>query len=196
MQNVSNWGHHMGILRTNDMTMIVITSGGWVDHAIVPWPFRTNIKNVGQGFLHRIPYCFVDKRSYENLEEQKCLLKQGIKLWSDVIGAPGRDTGHSLAFRQPESPTDYCCKNYRYGLEYEPLDEDNDLQCDWNDKYPKDALAIHWADEVKAGGFAAKAFIGYLEESRSTSRIAGRHYMHITDYADAATVAHELGHGS
>jgi hypothetical protein len=176
----------------------VVTSGRWLNHPIKPWLFRTNKdkipkENMDKGVSRRIPYCFVHKRSYKRIEEHRCLLQNAIKLWADTFGKPGPEVGNSLAYRGPENPTDYCCKSYTYGAENQPLDEQKELRCEWNNKHHKDALAIHWVDRTKGNYASARVFPGYLEDLWWPE--AGPHWIRITDAANAAVVAHELGHG-
>ena len=148
-----------------------------------------------------IPYCFVDQRSYDKLH---CAVNSAIKLWADALERPGvqnggkrgPENGHSLVFVSHGRKTGgfkknvYCCDSYRYGTEGEKLDKDRDLRCYWNkERYSADTLAIHWLDEVKAGG-ASKASLGYTDGT-----VEGRHWLRVMDGADPSEIAHELGHG-
>ncbi|KAJ4349613.1 uncharacterized protein N0V89_008229 [Didymosphaeria variabile] len=169
-----------------------ITSGATADHPVTAWPFRLGIHDVNKGYLRRIPYCFVDKRSYEKIGEP-CKFINAIEIWKDGLGGKAsREDFHSLVIKGPENPEDYCCTKYEYGPENRLL-EDGDLHCEWNEeKYPKDALAIHWLDDIKLNGRAAQAQLGYTAEEHNAE--AGRHWMHVGDVATAGNIAHELGH--
>lgn len=119
-----------------------------------------------------------------------------LELWSDPLGKAGPETGHSLAFvsHPPSSQhkiNPYCCLDYNYREEGKEYDADKDLQCvTWNsNRYPSDALAIHWVDSKKMDG-STSASVGYMEGS-----LEGRNSLHISEGNDEpATIAHELGH--
>ncbi|KAL1610470.1 hypothetical protein SLS60_002138 [Paraconiothyrium brasiliense] len=170
----------------------LITSGATVGHPVTAWPFRLGTRDVNKGYLRRIPYCFVDKRSYEKIGET-CKFADAIEIWKNGLGGTAsREHHHSLVIKKPENPEDYCCTEYEYGPENR-LIEEGDLHCEWNaEKYPKDALAIHWLDDIKLNGRAAQAQLGYTAEEHDAE--AGRHWMHVGDSASAANIAHELGH--
>ena len=172
------------------------TSSHTVTLPIVPWPYRRGPFHLHEGYIRRIPYCFVDERSHSriNLGPSGCKFAAAVQLWADALGGfASRQTGHSLAVQPSLNPRDYCCTRYTYGREDAPL-ADGELHCEWDAaKWPKDALAIHWVDEVKMNGKVAESQVGYTEEVHDGE--AGRHWMRVGDRATPATIAHELGHG-
>ncbi|KAL1595700.1 hypothetical protein SLS60_009389 [Paraconiothyrium brasiliense] len=83
-----------------------------------------------------IPYCFVDKRSYDRLN---CKVRAAVKLWSDALGEFrdgkwGPENKHSLAFLPPsnlprsQNFNPYCCNYYTYGEEGMKLDRMTELK--------------------------------------------------------------------
>lgn len=175
--------------------LLVITSGPTIQMPIAAWPSRIGIREVNKGYIRRIPYCFVDKRSYDRIESTDCKVANALQIWQDALGGKAsRENHHSLGFEGPKNPEDYCCKTYKYGTENQPL-QDDELECEWNDeKWPRDALAIHWMDEEKLNGRAAQAELGYTHDN--IDKEAGRHWIHVGDSATIAHVAHEIGHSA
>lgn len=144
-----------------------------------------------------IPYCFVDKRSYDKLA---CDIRSAIKLWSDAVGKSGPENKHSLAFRAPpDLPRSndfnpYCCTNYTYGEEGKKLNRLTDLKCSWNtEKYPPDTVAVHWLDKEKGEG-GAKATLGYYYDVEGEDPLPGRHDIMISEGSKPHAIAHEIGH--
>jgi hypothetical protein len=176
------------------MVSLAITSSGTARPPITAWPFRSGIWGVGQGYLRRIPYCYVDKRSFDKVG-RNCKFEHAIELWAYALGGKAsKRNQHSLVVQKPQDPDDYCCTEYTYGQENQP-EAEGDLHCVWNTaKYPKDALAIHWLDDIKLDGGAAQAEVGYTTEENDPD--AGRHWIHIGDDAEIVDIAHEFGHGS
>lgn len=173
-------------------------STGGPDRNARPWPRRRTLWETNKGELTKIPYCFVDERSYQKLQ---CSVRAAIKLWADAIGKAGPENKHSLVFvppsRLPVSPNfhPYCCNSYTYGEEGKDLNRLTDLKCDWNKKkYPADTLAIHWLDKVKNNG-GAKATIGYYEDASGGDVHWGIHEILISEGVAPSDIAHELGHG-
>ncbi|KAJ4344621.1 uncharacterized protein N0V89_012365 [Didymosphaeria variabile] len=149
-----------------------------------------------------IPYCFVDKRSYDKLN---CKVRAAVRLWSDALGdfrdgIWGPENKHSLAFLPPpnlprsQNFNPYCCNYYTYGGEGMKLDRMTELKCDWNtNDYPTDTLTIHWLDDVKGEG-GAIATLGYYHDVPGEESVPGRHDIVISESANTHTIAHELGH--
>ncbi|KAF1972578.1 hypothetical protein BU23DRAFT_569092 [Bimuria novae-zelandiae CBS 107.79] len=164
----------------------MITSGSDFDLAVTVWPYRQALFSVGEGPLRRIPFCYVDQRSYECAEKETCLISTGIQIWFIGLGGRGdRAAYHSIMFVRPKNPEEHCCTRYTYDPENIAYNEETDLKCEWNAaKYPKDTLAIHWLDNVKMAGNAAQASQGYAP--RRTGEDAGRHFMHVSDLATPA----------
>ena len=172
-----------------------ITSGHTVGFHISAWPTRAGLWQPNEGYLRVIPYCYVDQRT-EVFMESTCLMVAGSELWRITLGGTAsRDTGHSVWFLKPQQTNKYCCRSYHYGEENEP-ETNGDFRCDWDhDAWPSDTLAIHWADEVKAGDTAAEGTLGYWPVHENPNQQPGRHHMIVSETADATDIAHELGHG-
>jgi hypothetical protein len=146
------------------------------------------------GLIKAIPYCFVDKRSFDMVgADPTCRMRKAMQLWSDALGgAPSERTGHSLALGRSKRDDDYCCTKYYYGIENQPL-APHELRCDWDDKrWPEGTLAIHWVDGIKMGQ-AAEGTVGYVW-SQDLNR-KDRHWLGVNDKARPLDIAHELGHG-
>ncbi|KAK7184123.1 hypothetical protein DPSP01_001238 [Paraphaeosphaeria sporulosa] len=162
-----------------------------------PWPRRIGLREVAKGDASTIPYCFFNKRSYDELLGP---VKEVIGLWQDALGdfkcgKAGPENRHSLAFKtlprgNPKIPNPYCCDGYNYSEEGNELDLRRDLRCvSWNYEYNIDRLAIHWVDEVKKGGDIV-ATVSYTDGTRE-----GRHTLFISKGNNRLPdIAHELGH--
>lgn len=195
-QNVSQHGHVCDIVPTNRTTTLDITSYHTLGLPLEVWPTRRGRWVIDQGYARQVPFCYVDQRTYEKIGDSgaNCKILKAINIWADALGgAPDAISGHSFGLRVPNPPDEFCCTNYRYGAENQPL-SGTDLQCDWNhEKWPSDTLAIHWVDDVKTGGNAA-ASVGYYRAA-DLYQHPGRHYMRVPSGAPSWTIAHEFGHG-
>jgi hypothetical protein len=162
------------------------------------WPTRRGLWNVDDGYLRTIPYCFVDRRTYEKVGDAGglCRINAALNIWAEALnGGADAISGHALGFRTPTHPEDFCCTSYRYGAEGQPRTA-TDFQCDWDHaKWPSDTLAVHWVDEAKAAGTVASASTGYWKAA-DVDQYPGRHFMRVGDDASPADIAHEFGHGA
>ncbi|KAF9730577.1 hypothetical protein PMIN01_11446 [Paraphaeosphaeria minitans] len=138
-----------------------------------------------------IPYCYVDKRSYDRIGAP-CRMREATLLWADALGrGPSKQTGHSLMFYESRREDDYCCTRYHYGSENQPI-APGDFSCDWDDKrWPEGTLAIHWVDEAKSGE-SAEGRLGYMSYANNHQK--DRHFVGLPDKSTVADIAHELGH--
>ncbi|OAG11197.1 uncharacterized protein CC84DRAFT_1210870 [Paraphaeosphaeria sporulosa] len=173
-----------------------LSSGYSMNLRVSPWPMRSSLWHIDTGYLRTIPYCFVDQRSYEKIGDTGgfCKIRGALGVWAEALnGGADAISGHALGFRFPAKDEGFCCTNYRYGAENQPR-ADSDFQCDWDhDKWPSDTLAVHWVDEVKSGGIAASATIGYVRTGDPYER-PGRHWIRVSDGASPGDIAHEVGH--
>ncbi|KAJ4345254.1 uncharacterized protein N0V89_011384 [Didymosphaeria variabile] len=158
------------------------------------WPMRRGLWKIDEGYIRTIPYCFVDKRTYENIGDsgKSCKIRAAFNVWSGALnGRPSAASGHSLGFRVANDH--FCCTSYRYGTENQPQ-TDSDFQCDWDhSRWPSDTLAIHWIDDVKASGSAGSSTTGYVRAADKEK--PNRHWMRVASGATPDDIAHEFGHG-
>ena len=171
------------MLTTHQKT--VISSSGTIMAQLEPWPMRSNIWKKGEGFIRRIPFCYVDRNAYERLGGSKqCRVRAGINLWAEALGgAAAVKRQHSLGFREPGNPEIWCCRSYKLET----------FECDWDfNSWPPETLAIHWMPSD--GGVTALASLGYAEFS-DPNAMANSNWIHISDLGTASNIAHELGHG-
>ena len=176
-------GHLLLNTLANIKSTTDFTSRHTVNYNAEPWPVRSKLYNTGEGYIRRIPFCIVDENAWKNFGSNLCRIRSAINLWETALGGrPGRENGHSLGFREPKDPTEWCCRSYNI--------EGN--VCDWDhDKWPADTLAIHWMENHGEDGFST---VGYMPADNPRDR-PGRHSMHLTSEATPTTIAHELGHG-
>ncbi|KAH7076141.1 hypothetical protein FB567DRAFT_452241 [Paraphoma chrysanthemicola] len=134
-----------------------------------PWP------RVGKLKQRTIPYCYADALTRTNLH---CSVMQGLGIWSAALGT-NRVNGHSLSWWQTSSRTPPAL----YSKKEECYTKDGK----WNDRVPRDALAIH----ISENG-VPQATVGNTPENQDGS--AGRHKLHLPVDTRPPVIAHEFGH--
>lgn len=133
-----------------------------------PWPKVGDLK-------HRtIPYCYVDLPTKAKLQ---CVVMAGLGVWATALGTNHAKSGHSLSWWNTSSKTPpalFSKSEFCYGSNGA-----------WNEKVPKDALAIH---ESKNG--IPHATIGYTPMNQDST--PGRHKLFLPENARSPVVVHEV----
>ncbi|KAF2122016.1 hypothetical protein BDV96DRAFT_640083 [Lophiotrema nucula] len=142
---------------------------GWADHLQAqlaqPWPLKNN--------RHRIKYCYANKATKDALE---CRMQDAMTLWQNALGGPPSAMArYSLFFKATKD------KDHKDLFCY-PDFQDMDHKGTWNTAIKEDVLAVFTSSQEGI----SHATVGFRP---------GQAMEMVVDHgAEAAVVAHELGH--